>query len=366
MKLHALVLLLSALLLSPARLYAKEAPSVPVAAAAQGRWHPHHTAFGRVSPLRESVLRVPFRAQVATVKADVGERVRRGQALARLRSPGLAALLGKARNAEQVAGLARRRTETLARGLREKAVTRSTELEAEIELGQANSRLAEAWQALDEALLALGERPDHAAITASLKKSSVADLAARLGVLRAPFDSIVVKRPAAPGQQLPPGAPLFTVEDISSVYIEVGVPREQLSRWQGGTATVPAPDGPLTLRPVSSMPRLDPDSGLWLLLYITDNPGSNLQDGDWLRVDLSGPARTVVWVPGSSVVARNGKTYCIREQDGRLEAVTVTAGPARQGRVPVLSGLKAGDRVVTEGAYELLYRDIKELMKFVD
>lgn len=362
---HALTLLV-AMLLTPVHLYAQETPSVPVAAAAQGQWRSRHTAFGRVSPLRESVLSVPLRTQVTAVEADVGETVRHGQTLARLQSPELTALLGRVHSAQQEAGLAKRRADALARSLREKAVTRGTELEAEIGLGQADSRLSEAWQELDDALLALGQQPDHDAITGALEKSSAAVLAARLGVVRAPFDAMVVERRIAPGQRLSSGTPMFTVEYLSRVYIEVGVPREQLSDWRGGTAVVITPGEPRTLTPLSSRPRLDPASGLWLLRYITDNPGLHLQNGDWLRVNLSGPARTVVWVPESSVVARDGQTYCIQEKDGKLKAVAVMVGTAEEGRIPVLSGLKANDRVVTEGAYELLYRDLNELMKFVD
>lgn len=354
------------LLLAPFHLYARETPKVSVATAVQGQWQPRHAAFGRVSPVRDSVMIAPFKARVTAVEVDVGETVRRGQTLARLRSPKLRALLDRALNAREEVGLARRRADTLARGLREKAVTRSSELEAEIGLGRARGRLSEAWQALDDALLSLGQQPDHAAVTGALEKSSAADLAVRLGVVRAPFDAVVVERRIAPGQQPSSGTPMFTVEDLSRVYIEVGVPRKELSDWRGGAAAAAAPDGPRALTALPSRPRLDPASGLWLLLFITDNPGLHLQDGDWVRVNLSGPERTAIWLPESSVVARSGQTYCILERDGKLVPVAVTAGPAEKGRIPVLSGLKEGDRVVTEGAYELLYRDLKDLMKFVD
>ena len=65
-------------------------------------------------------------------------------------------------------------------------------------------------------------------------------------------------------------------------------------------------------------------------------------------------------------VGREGKTYCVRRIKDRFESVEVTAGPEQAGRIPVLTGLQAGDRVVTKGGYLLLYRDLNQLMQFQD
>ena len=86
----------------------------------------------------------------------------------------------------------------------------------------------------------------------------------------------------------------------------------------------------------------------------------------WIRVGHLGIPRPVVWVPAAAIAARNGRTWCIVRRGDLLEPVQVQAGAEENGRIPILSGLPAGERVVTEGAYELLYRDLKELIRFED
>jgi len=53
-------------------------------------------------------------------------------------------------------------------------------------------------------------------------------------------------------------------------------------------------------------------------------------------------------------------------EDKKYTPRQITVGGARNGRVPVLSGLMSGQQVVRENGYELLYRDLKELIQFVD
>jgi hypothetical protein len=68
----------------------------------------------------------------------------------------------------------------------------------------------------------------------------------------------------------------------------------------------------------------------------------------------------------AAVVARDGRTWCVLRDGEATRAVAVIAGPAEGGRIPVLDGLGAGQRVVTAGAYELLYRDLNQLFTFED
>ncbi len=342
-------------------------PLLPATAAVEaGQWRPQQIAFGHAFPFRETALTAPFSARIIEVKADIGDRVLREQVLIRFEAPDLITLLTNLHNAQQEIDLATRRADALSESLREKAVTRSTKLEADIALGEARNLLADTWQALDHALLVLGNKSDHVVIKQSLAKQSFEAVASSLSVVRAPFDGLLVDRQVGADQILLPGTLLFRLEDLATVYIEVGVQRDQVSAWREGAAIAVVADEPMALTLVSHEPRLDTDTGLWLLRFVADNPNYQLRDGAWLKVRLLGPSQAVVWVPKAAVVARDGKTYCVRKQGDTFEAVEVLVGSQVDRRVPVLSGLDSGDQVATEGAYELLYRDVKELMKFVD
>lgn len=101
--------------------------------------------------------------------------------------------------------------------------------------------------------------------------------------------------------------------------------------------------------------------------FEADNPDLLLRDNAWVEVIHRAAPVPVLWVPAAAVVARNGRTWCIVVREGRPQPVEVRVGPvADDGRIPVLAGLKPQAQVVTEGAYELLYRDVKELIKFED
>ncbi len=131
------------------------------------------------------------------------------------------------------------------------------------------------------------------------------------------------------------------------------------TRWRKGNDWI-------ELQPSGGLPVYDAASGLWRLRFKTRNPDLSLRRGHWIEVEHLGPTRTVYWLPDSAVVSRNGRTWCVIDRDGHTHSVEVVVGPARNGRTPILSGIAPDDRVVTDGAYELLYRDIKDLIRFVD
>jgi cobalt-zinc-cadmium efflux system membrane fusion protein len=310
-------------------------------------------------------LSAPFAATVTQVAVEPGQQVREGQVLARLEAPPLAVIVGKLQAARRAADLAEQRLTGLQQREKASLATKDDILQGEIAANEARSGLEEAWQALGEALVALGQKPDRATVTDRLGNTTDA-LAHELGEVRAPFGGVVAALPASAGATLASGAPLARVEDLSRAIVEVGVPAEALDEWRQGTASAATPAGPVALRSTGAGPRLDPGTGLWLLRYAAEDAEDRLRSGEWVKVTVRGQARAAAWVPEAAVVARDGRTWCVLRDGDTTRAVAVTAGPAEGGRVPVLDGLGAGQRVVAAGAYELLYRDLNRLLKFVD
>ncbi len=191
-------------------------------------------------------------------------------------------------------------------------------------------------------------------------------MAHSLGVLRAPFKGVIARRPVVTGQQVAAGRPLVELESLDQAYLDVGVAADRLRDWQAGETVWSSPGGWVALAPVGAAPRYDSGTGLWLLRYGVTSEALARRDGDWVRVRHAGAPRPVVWVPAAAVVARGDKSWCLVKHGDDFRPVVVRVGDARDGRVPVLSGLAAGAQVVTEGAYELLYGDIKSLIRFED
>src|SRR3954447_445086 len=199
-------------------------PEAPATAAAEaGAWTPERTAFGRVMPARDATLSAPFAATVTQVAVEPGQPVREGQVLARLEAPPLAVIVGKLQAARRADDLAEQRLTGLQQREKASLATKDDVLQGEVTANEARSVLEEAWQTLNEALAALGQKPDRAAVTDRLGNAADA-LARELAEVRAPFAGMVAAVPASAGAVLASGAPLVRVEDLDRVTVEVGVP----------------------------------------------------------------------------------------------------------------------------------------------
>jgi len=338
----------------------------PTALAVAGTWQPRATAFARVSARRQAVLRLPFSARITALPVEPGMRVTAGEELARFEAPLLRRHLAAWQQARQEQALARERLQMLREGEAAHAITRRDLAQGEQAMAAARGKANLAWETLAADLDLIHVTSDAGVLAKRLDGQGVRAVARSLGRLRAPFAGVVTDRRVALGEQLAAGDPVLELEALDSVYVDVGVSGRRLAIWRDGETHWQAGEKPIALRPLDGMPLYDAATGLWRLRFETDNPGLALRDGAWIEVEHLGAARSVVWVPAQAVVARNGKTWCIVQAGDRFRAAEVQVGAAVEGRIPVLSGLEAGSRVVIEGAYELLYRDLKELIKFVD
>jgi RND family efflux transporter MFP subunit len=215
-------------------------------------------------------------------------------------------------------------------------------------------------------LARLGTGQSRAALAARLAGEGVDALIRTLSVVRAPFAGVITARMVAGEEVLPSDAPLFRVEDASAVYVDAGFPRRLAADELDGRALAVNGAQTIALRLEARLPRFDPSVGLWVYRYRAPNPDLRLGDGMWVEVRVSGAPRPVVWVPAAAVVSRGGETYVVRAESGAYRAVPVETGPEESGRIPVLQGLASGQRVVTRGAYLLLYRDLKDVMQPTD
>lgn len=332
-----------------------------------GTWSPSFSAQGRVRAWRAVTLRAPAALTLDAVAVSPGQYAVAHQALAQVTPGSLWAPLANLREGEERVGLLQRRVDTVRQLRHARVSTRKELLQVETELSRARSEQDAAWQTVHDILARLGQSPDRAGVEQQLRAGSVAEVAGKLSVIRAPISGVIVERAADAGSRVERGGPMFRLEDLSRVVVNVEVPRTQAKAWLHGTPRVQGPRGaPIELKTLTEVPRVDPQTGLARLRFEAPNGDGQILSGQWLTVHLEEPPREVFWVPAIAVVGRAGKTYCIRREHGRFEPVRVTAGPEQDGRVPVLQGLAAGDRVVTKGAYLLLYRDLNQLMQFQD
>lgn len=341
--------------------------SYPTVTARAGSWQAVHTVWGHVAPLGTHVVAAPVSMTVGSAGAAQNSVIGAGDILLSFTSAALTALVADVDNAHRRLDLAKNHLEHVKKISSGGFIPEPLTYQANNDVLARQADLNHAWAALDGVLGQLGHKGDRMSVISALAKSSPEAVARRFETIRAPFSAYVSKSAAFPGALLTKGTPIFQLQNMARVFVDAELPNGRIKQNGRYSASVTV-DGheTLTLQPVGTIPRIDPKTGLAVLRFSAENPGNRFRAGQWVQVDIRIPERSVIWVPQASVVQRNGENFCIVARSGHYVPVMVEAADAQHGMVPVLSGLSAGDRVVTTGAYELLYHDLSAIMPPAD
>lgn len=341
--------------------------SYPTTAARTGPWRAAETVWGKVTPLGRQVVAAPVSMAVGSTDVVPNSTVGAGQTLVTFTSPALTALVADVDNARRRLDLAKDHLEHVKKVSGGGFIPEPLTYQARSDFLASQAGLSHAWDALEGVLAQLGHEVDRASLISALAKSNPEAVARRFETISAPFPAYVSKSAAFPGVHLTKGAPIFWLQNTARVFIDVEISNARIAPGGGYSASVTVGrQETVTLRAVGTIPRIDPKTGLSVLRFSAANPQNRFRTGAWVPVDIRGPERSAIWVPKASVVRRHGKNFCILVRSGRYVPVAVQAADVQDGMVPVLSGLSAGDRVVTTGAYELLYHDLSAIMPPAD
>ncbi len=170
--------------------------------------------------------------------------------------------------------------------------------------------------------------------------------------LRAPFDGVVLEKMVVAGQGVMPGMRLYRLADLSTVWIEGEVfEQDQALIRVGAEARVELaayPGRPRRGRVSFVYPIVDAEARTARVRVVLPNPDGMLRPGMYatlffdarLNADLlSVPAEAVVMTGERNLV------YFVRP-DGMLEPREVVLGARGDGRIQILRGVAAGDRIV--------------------
>ncbi|MBI5845750.1 MAG: efflux RND transporter periplasmic adaptor subunit [Deltaproteobacteria bacterium] len=178
----------------------------------------------------------------------------------------------------------------------------------------------------------------------------------RLVTIFSPVTGLVLEKGVTLGQQVEPGAVLLTVADLSTVWVEADFyEQDAASLKEGQTALVTSSYDPglsLSGRIVFLLPFLKPDSRTLTARLSFKNPGLALKPGMFVDVNLVSDFGESVSVPDTALLRTGARTVVFVEKgEGRFEPKAVTPGAAGQGRVQVLTGLSAGEKVVVSANF---------------
>jgi cobalt-zinc-cadmium efflux system membrane fusion protein len=269
-----------------------------------------------------------------------GQEVRRGAVLAELRSLDIGRVRGEHGQAAARVELARQALERKRRLAEERIAPRREVQEAEAELRQAEASLQAARAGLDAMGAGAG---GGAGLT-----------------LRAPVSGVVIERRLATGQVTDPAQTLFRVGDLSRLWLVAHAPERDAVRVREGSEariSIPAlPGRSFGGRVLSVGSEVEVGSRTIPVRIEIPNPDGVLRPGMsasvWLAVGEEGGS--VIAVPAASL-QRMGDRWAvfIPGEFGTFHVRTVGRGRDLGGEVEIVSGLRAGERVVVEGAFLL-------------
>lgn len=173
-----------------------------------------------------------------------------------------------------------------------------------------------------------------------------------------PVSGVVVEKNVVSGQAIQAGETLLRIADLSRVWIEAQLREADAAGVrQGMTAEVELTGLPgRVLRGTVQYvyPTLDAQARALRARIVVANPGGTLKPGMFATVRLTARTRSVLSVPGSAVVNTGARTIVFVDMgNGRFMPHDVVTGRIGGERTEILSGLAAGQRVVTSAQFLL-------------
>jgi cobalt-zinc-cadmium efflux system membrane fusion protein len=179
------------------------------------------------------------------------------------------------------------------------------------------------------------------------------------GALFAPFAGVVDSVSVATGEIVDPATPIFTVSDLSTVWVQADVAERDLGAVKVGDAVevkVSAFPGRVFAGRVTYIPdQIESATGMAKVRCEVPNPDGALRVNMFATVTILSPqGGDAVLAPSSSLQEVNGQSVVfIPTGDRQFAWRAVHIGLVANGKTQITSGLAAGTPVVGEGSYWL-------------
>lgn len=308
--------------------------AVTTAKAEASQWQATRAAIGSVVAVRGVTLGAEVPGRVESIQFDSGASVKKGAVLVQLDTSTERAQLESAKADDALSRLTLRRTQALS--------AKGGSTKAELEAAEAKAQAARAAVEQVKAVIA--------------KKTIVA-----------PFDGRIAIRQVELGQIVSNGTPVASLQSVDPIYVEFSLPQQALADVKVGQKvklkTDAFPDASWEGEVSVVNPEVDVATRNVRIRATVPNQDGRLSPGMFANVELLAdeshpvtviPATSVMFAPyGDSVYTVEAK----KEKDGKESSTAkqkfVRLGQRRGDFVEVLSGLNAGETVVSSGAFKL-------------
>jgi Cu(I)/Ag(I) efflux system membrane fusion protein/cobalt-zinc-cadmium efflux system membrane fusion protein len=174
--------------------------------------------------------------------------------------------------------------------------------------------------------------------------------------IEAPASGYIIERDALPNEYVQPDTKLYTIADLSTVWVYANVFQNDVGKLKPGDpaqVTVDAyPGRHFNGRIDQILPQVDMTTRTVRVRLVFSNPGVILKPGMYVNVAISVRLGRQMVIPASAVLQTGTRAVAFVDHgNGSLEPRTVEIGPQLDDSVVVLSGLKAGEKVVSSANF---------------
>jgi membrane fusion protein (multidrug efflux system) len=308
--------------------------AVTTLVAGQELWPATLSAIGTVAAVRGVTVSADLAGIVEQISFDSGRTVQAGEVLVRLDTRQERAQLAAAEAQRDLARLNLDR----ARGLRDQGIIAQSEYDrTSAEHKQAEARVGE--------------------IRATIERKQI----------RAPFSGVLGIRQVNLGQYLTGGDPVVPLQAIAPIYVNFAVPQQDVTQLRVGAEVRVSAEGLAGDAPSGRITAVDSvvnegTRNVQVQATLANTDG-RLRPGMFVKADvILGTSRSVVALPASAVsyAPYGDSVFVVGDLDGPsgqkyrgVRQQFVKLGGTQGDQVAVVSGLKAGEEVVTSGAFKL-------------
>ncbi len=267
-----------------------------------------------------AVIEAKATGHIQELRVVPGQAVRKDDLLAQLAPAEAQARLDQARAVEQQTRNDLDRIASLVRG--------NVATPAELDTVQARHRVAQA--ALAEAQTAHGYTR-----------------------VLAPFDGVVTRKFADPGDLAGPGKPLVEVEQAGALRIEADVPESMVARLALGQTLRVTIGSNATTATVSELPPAADPASRTVLVKLDLPPGTTARSGQFARLAVPVATGPQIRVPSGALLRRGQMEVVFVARDGQAVLRLVKSGKRIDDDVEILSGLESGESIIVNPALSL-------------
>lgn len=291
-------------------------------------------AEGVVEAVRQSSVAAQVPGRITEMKADAGQRVARGQVLARIddREAAAAQVVTQAQIARIDAEMANARVslERTRKLVDQKFLSQAALDRAKADFDATGAQLGAARAAAEQA----GAARSHATITA-------------------PYAGVIAARQADLGDMAQPGRVLFMMYEPGALRVLASVPQARLAevKAQGGAwVEVPGRSERIRARAITVLPAADPRTHTSTVRVELPAQAEGLYPGMFARVFFGTASAKRLVVPAAAVVRRSEVVGAyVVGGDGRVAFRQLRLGePAGEDGIEVLAGINEGETVALE------------------